>query len=460
MASNRQIGRREFLRLAGVGVAGVMLAACAPKTVEKEVTKIVKETVIVEKEVTVPVKEAVTISYWHIWGGVRTDQLQEVMDDFMAATPLIKVEPLLLPNPGYQDKIITGLAGDAPDLTMIYTDEFAPSAKRGALKQVDELLERDGISPDVWYGGQWDMTQWEGKAYGLPFVGNFLSMLYWNRDDLQKAGFDPEKGPETWAEVIDMGKKLTTFKDDGTLEHLGALPGSFGGWGGGTYRNGGDWYGDGTPEGIAINSPASLEALESAMEIYNVQGGWDAIGATLEGWGNAQLGDPMIAGVATLNVSGVFTVNIINETKPDLNYKIGKVPHGPHGEFCDITVAAWNNCIPARAKHPEEAWELAKYLSMGDGQLKFMVQLQGRPAMVKAFNEAPYDAAAREKNPYWDEVLEILNGKQMSYPVSDKLGAAKSLISEAWESVMLEQRKPKEGADWAQEEVVKIFSEE
>ena len=79
--------------------------------------------------------------------------------------------------------------------------------------------------------------------------------------------------------------------------------------------------------------------------------------------------------------------------------------------------------------------------------------------MVKKYNEAPHDAAARKSNPYWDIVLEILNGKQATYPVSDKLGAASKVITEAFESVMLDKRSVKDGAAFAQAEVVKLFKE-
>jgi len=53
----KPLSRREFLRIAAIGVAGAAAAACQPQTVvvekevAKEVTKIVKETVVVEKEV-------------------------------------------------------------------------------------------------------------------------------------------------------------------------------------------------------------------------------------------------------------------------------------------------------------------------------------------------------------------------------------------------------------------------
>jgi ABC-type glycerol-3-phosphate transport system substrate-binding protein len=302
------------------------------------------------------------------------------------------------------------------------------------------------------------MNLWQGKAFGIPFVGNFLNMMYWVKDDLEAAGLDPETIGETWDELLDIAEKLTTFDDNGNVEHLGVQ--SVGGWSGSAYRNGVDQYGDGTPEGVNVDDPRSLAALKYNRDMYLRQGGWDAVGAATEAWGNQQLGNPMLAGVCTILNSGVFTVNIINEQKPDLNYKIGLVPHGPDGEFTDLIVASWANCIPAKAEHPDEAWVLAKYLSAGDGHLKFMVELQARPAMVKAFNEAPHDAKAREGNPYWDTVLEILNGNQASYPVSDVLGSANSVMGEAFESVMLDVRTPEEAVSWAQEEVEKVFGEE
>jgi ABC-type glycerol-3-phosphate transport system substrate-binding protein len=386
--------------------------------------------------------------------------MQSVLNDFMIANPKIKVEPLLLPNPGYADKILTGLAADPPDCTMINTAEFAPSAKRNALKPLDDLMKADKLSADMFYPGAWAMAVWNGKSFGLPYATNFLGMLYWNRDDLKAGGFDPEKGPLTWAELLDIAQKLTKKDADGKkVAHLGYVPSGSGEWSGGAYRNGVGFLGDGTPEKVQIDHPNSIEALEFAANLYKVQGGWNAVGSTLTGWSNQQLGNPMIAGVASVINSGVFTVNVINQQKPNLNYKIGKVPKGPKGDFVDVAQNSWNNSIPAKSKHPNEAWLLTKYLSAGEGHLKFMVDLQARPAMVKKYNEAPYDAAARKSNPYWDIVLEILNGKQVGYPVSEQLGAATKLVNEAFESVMLDKRTVKEAATWAQQEVVKLFKE-
>jgi ABC-type glycerol-3-phosphate transport system substrate-binding protein len=446
MRHTNPISRRQFLRGAAGGSALVLLAACAVPTAS-----------VPADTGGAPALEAVTISFWHIWGGVRDEQLKTVLDDFSATYPEITVEPLLLPNPGYADKIVTGLAGDAPDLTMIYTVEFAPAAAQGALQSLDDRLAADAVSPDAWYPGIWNMTQWQGNTLGVPFVGNFLQLFYWNMDDFAAAGLDPEIGAADWQDLSHVMSELSTFDDNGHLDHMGFVPGGWGEWMMGTYRNGHDWYGDAMPDSIAIDHPLSQEALEFVVDLYARGGGWDSVGAALEGWGNQQLGNPMIAGVASSIRSGIFTVNIINDQKPDLPYKLGKYPHGPNGEHLDLIQACWNMVIPTNAQNPDEAWTLAKYLSRGEGHLKFMVEIQGRPAMIRDYNMAPHDAKAREKNPYWDDALEVLNGKQVSLPVSDKLGAAQNILREAFERVMLEVDTVDAALSWAQGEVSGIF---
>ncbi len=57
---------------------------------------------------------------------------------------------------------------------------------------------------------------------------------------------------------------------------------------------------------------------------------------------------------------------------------------------------------------------------MGDGHLKFMVELQARPAMIKEYNQALYDAKVSESNPYWDIVLGRSNAHTLAIRFTDK----------------------------------------
>lgn len=57
----------------------------------------------------------------------------------------------------------------------------------------------------------------DGKIYGIPSQTRFIR-LYYNRDLFEKAGLDPDKGPETLEEMYDMAKKIT---DAGNGEFYG-----------------------------------------------------------------------------------------------------------------------------------------------------------------------------------------------------------------------------------------------
>ena len=72
--SQKNLSRRDFLRLGALTAAGTLVAACAPtptpevveKVVTKEVEKVVKETVVVQA--TPAPEEVVEISFMG-WGG-------------------------------------------------------------------------------------------------------------------------------------------------------------------------------------------------------------------------------------------------------------------------------------------------------------------------------------------------------------------------------------------------------
>jgi len=162
-----KVTRREFLRSLGIAAGAATLAGCAPqvvketviveKPVEKIVEKVVKETVIVEgtpqvveKVITVaaPPAEPVTVTFWHVWGGTRTPLLREVLDNFEALNPGIKVEDTVQDGKTDTQKILTAMAaGSPPDLAMTHT---------------------------------WDVPMWAYKKSVIPTVGR-LRCKGWHR---------------------------------------------------------------------------------------------------------------------------------------------------------------------------------------------------------------------------------------------------------------------------------------
>ncbi len=158
---------------------------------------------------------------------------------------------------------------------MIYTDEFAPAASRNALRQVDDLMAADGLASDIWYPRCLPHEHLAEQDLRPPFVGN-LQFLYWNRDDYAGA-LTPNAG-----------------RRRGRSQGYGHQADQNHGRQGGTPRLRAQWFrrvdrrlvsqrlsfwGDGTPEQVAIGDPKSLEALQYCVDLYEALGGWDAVGA-------------------------------------------------------------------------------------------------------------------------------------------------------------------------------------
>lgn len=212
---HRELSRRDFLRLGGLAGTGAILAACAPKIVEKEVTRVAKETVVVEKKVEPPKKEDVKIQIM-FWGGTnRRAAVTNACEQFVKEYPGIEVE--LLPT-GYgdlHDKLLTMAAGGAaPDLSALDNYHLAAYASKGALTDLTPYANAEG--PDL-LDGFFDAAllegMWNGKRWALPYIGS-SRVCYFNVDLLEAKGLERpdelwEAGKWTWNKYLETALAMT-----------------------------------------------------------------------------------------------------------------------------------------------------------------------------------------------------------------------------------------------------------
>ena len=92
----KKLSRREFLRVSAVGAAGLAAAACAPAT-PQIIEKVIKETVVVEKEVEKVVKETVEV------------QVETVIKETVEVEKIVEVERLSMrQSPDLADLVSAG----------------------------------------------------------------------------------------------------------------------------------------------------------------------------------------------------------------------------------------------------------------------------------------------------------------------------------------------------------------
>lgn len=155
----------------------------------------------------------ITISNWLDAEEATSSIFNELLNDFMAANPDIKVESQAIPFNQYKDQVlIAGTSGNAADVIMGNSQMMSAFNGAGILSDLDSLASKD-VLDDI-YPGYLSGTTYDGKVMALSWTPHPIA-LYYNKDLFAKAGLDPDKAPTTWDEMTDAAKKVAAIgKDD------------------------------------------------------------------------------------------------------------------------------------------------------------------------------------------------------------------------------------------------------
>jgi len=152
--------------------------------------------------------EPTTITFWHAMSGSRADVVQQLVDGFNEANPDVQVVPEFTGS--YAETVTKALAayqaGEPPNIVQVYEVGTRTMLDSGAIVPIMEVS-----------GGTLDQSQFvepitnyyaiDGELRCMPFNSS-TAMLYYNKDIFEAAGLDPEKPPQTFQEVYDMGKQI------------------------------------------------------------------------------------------------------------------------------------------------------------------------------------------------------------------------------------------------------------
>ncbi len=169
---------------------------------------------------------AVDISFYYpvAVGGPITKVIDGMAADFEKENPSIKVKPIY--SGSYQDtitKVLTAVkGGDVPQTAVILSTDMFTLIDEDAIVPFDDLAKTD--ADKAWlksfYPGFMENSQTGGKTWGIPFQRSTV-VMYWNKELFKEAGLDPNKPPATWAEMVEMGKKLTKRDASGNVQTWG-----------------------------------------------------------------------------------------------------------------------------------------------------------------------------------------------------------------------------------------------
>jgi len=201
-------------------------------------------------------------------GGPVAKLVEQLTKDFNAENPDIEVEAVYTGN--YDDtvtKIQTAAqGGNPPDLFVsLATQRFTMASSEMAMP-LDELIAEDGEEGKKYISDFLESFMEDsyvnGKIYSIPFQRSTM-VLFYNKDVFKEAGLNPEKAPETWEELVEIAKKVTTDKRKGVGIALnsGSAQWAFTGF---ALQNSADGKNLMSEDGkkVFFNTPENVEALQ------------------------------------------------------------------------------------------------------------------------------------------------------------------------------------------------------
>lgn len=270
----------------------------------------------------------------------------------------VTLEPV--PYEQYVTKAQTQMAGgNAPDI--LWWDAFAaePLMAKGALKPLDDYMDRYDVRRTDFLGPLLDAFTYQGKVYGIPKDFSSLALFY-NKRLFREAGVPLPTDAWTWDDLTRASRAIQSALGPKGVTAL-ALSLDPARWLPFVYQNGGAFFSEDRSK-VVIDSPAAVEAVEFYARLKHeglaglpsdLGGGWEGGTFSLE--------------KAAMTISGPWLVDFLDKEAPNVDYGVVRLPAGPEGRANMLFTVAY--VIPATSRNPETAWQLVEYLTSLETQL-------------------------------------------------------------------------------------------
>jgi multiple sugar transport system substrate-binding protein len=335
-----------------------------------------------------------TVKYYADYDPIPLAAMQEIIADFEAANPDIKIEFQNFDHEGYKTSIRNFLSADAPDLANWYAgNRMAPFVNSGQFMDVSDVWEENGLK-DSLASALPSMTI-DGKQWGVPYT-YYQWGIYYNKTAYEQVGAEV---PTTWDEFIANCALFKAADIDCLTTGTRAL-----------------WPGAGIFDYLDLRT----NGYQFHMDLANGKIAWtdDRVRATFAEW--AKLVDPgyitenhaaidwqdaaslLVQGKAANYVMGNFSVGVFKQggmTDDTLGFLPFPTinPDVPRAEEAPTDTIH----IPTGAKNPEEAKLFLAYMAGADAQTKINAAIEQLP-----INK---DATVNEADPFIKAGFDLLS---------------------------------------------------
>lgn len=332
--------------------------------------------------------DMVEIEYWQYNFGARVDAMNMLIEQFEAENPGIKVvHNSDIPYADFRTELAASApAGVGPDIVTLYFGWIASFVDAGYLVPLpedpfSEEFIRETFSPMV------ANSKYQGEYWAIPTAVRALA-LFWNKDILADAGFDPESPPTTLDEFQEIA--IATTQNDGDPSDLYSITRQ--GFAATMVGQNHHWFRD-----VLIRQYGGQPYSDDGRTVtYNSEEGcaayaWLTSFATEHFTGSNDILDgatnAFVNGDTALHIDGSFRVGTIRANNPDLNYGVAELPVGPNGEKHTFG-SYWTHGITRRANDdPARLEATVKFL-------EFITRPEAGTLWVNTVGELPAQLAS------------------------------------------------------------------
>jgi multiple sugar transport system substrate-binding protein len=306
-----------------------------------------------------PAEKQIVLTLVHWYGSQRDNWQNEIIEPFEREHANIKVEMDVVPYSLYYAKTLASAASGVPMGDVVAIDDwFAPELfKRDYTVDLQHYFDRDFKAQDF-ITQVFEMCRFplgeNGDLLAIPFATG-TTVLFYNRDLFDQAGVSYPDSNWTYADLLVAARKLTRDIDgDGITDQWGILAddGTYTGFDTMLYSLGGQILSPDLKQSW-IDRPKSVAALQYIVDLVRKEK-VSPLPSSLESMGE-KFGSEKVAMVIT----GDFVKLALKDVR--FRWDITLPPKGPAG--LRLSRRFGNSfCIPRQSQHPNEAWELIKYI--------------------------------------------------------------------------------------------------
>ena len=268
-------------------------------------------------------KEPVTVTFWNNWSGPDGELLRSLVDEYNKTnTEGITIAMDIMEYMTLNEKMATAIASDTnPNMHLgMASGQYAMDK---VYLPIDDIWEKTQIKKEDFVPEIIESCYYDGKLYGIPFQVSSM-FLYWNKDLFRKAGLDPDKGLETWDDMITASAAIDAL--GGNYIGGGMNVTDFQGFSSLILSYGGNVIADENNDGnyrCVLTDPKYIEGNRQSLEYmkrYTTETNILKSGNLEEGYGS---------GVVGMLIGGAWET--ANAKDNNIDYGLSLLPKGPAG---------------------------------------------------------------------------------------------------------------------------------